>query len=202
MILFCPWLMLIAVCSSLKNFNMFHVEHLIKGRLIMSTERVMEYLKKWGRENDVIEAKVSTATVPQAADALGVEPGRIAKSITLRNGRGGGLMVVASGDAKIDNKKFKQYFGFSPRMLSSEEAYTLTGYQVGGVCPFDLSPNVNVYLDESLLRFDAVYPACGSSSSMIKINNAELSEYSKSSGWVDVCRIAPANSDSNSDCST
>jgi Uncharacterized conserved protein len=156
----------------------------------MSIERVKLYLKKWGRENDVMQTTASTATVPEAADALGVLPGRIAKSIALRNGKdSGGLIIVAAGDTKIDNKKFKQQFGFSPRMLSSEEAYLLTGFTVGGVCPFDLPAELKIYLDESLLRFDTVFPACGSANSMIELKNKELFEYSMSSGWVDVCKF-------------
>lgn len=156
----------------------------------MSTEQVKEYLKRWGRDNDVVETKVSTATVPLAAAALGVVPGRIAKSITLRDGKGGGLMVVTAGDTKIDNKKFKFHFGFNPRMLNAEEAYALTGYMVGGVCPFALSPELAVYLDESMRRFATIFPACGSSSSMIELSSDELFEYSISRGWVDVCKIA------------
>lgn len=155
----------------------------------MSTARVKEYLKRWGRDKDVVETETSTATVPQAAAALGVVRGRIAKSITLRNGQGGGLMVVTSGDVKIDNKKFKQYFGFSPRMLNTEEARVLTGFMVGGVCPFGLPAGLAVYLDESLRRFDTVFPACGSSNSMIELTVDQLMEYSLSREWIDVCKV-------------
>ena len=137
-----------------------------------------------------METETSTATVPQAAAALGVALGRIAKSITLRDGQGGGLMVVASGDVKIDNKKFKQYFGFSPRMLNAEEVPALTGFMVGGVCPFGLSAGLAVYLDESLRRFATVFPACGSSNSMIELTADQLMEYSLGRGWVDVCKVA------------
>ena len=136
----------------------------------------------------MVELEVSTATVVLAAEALGVIPGRIAKSITFRRAESG-LMVVTSGDARIDNQKFKACFGVSPKMLKPEEAFRLTGFEVGGICPFGLPDTCEVYLDESLNRFQTVFPACGSSSSMIELGNDELEEYSRSRGWVDVCRL-------------
>lgn len=160
----------------------------------MSTDRVKEYLKKWNRDKDVLETQTSTATVPQAAAALGVMPGRIAKSITLRNGQGGGLMLVTSGDTKIDNKSFKRHFGISPRMLNADETYNLTAFVIGGVCPFGLPPGVEVYLDSSLQRFTTVFPACGSSNSMIEVNNDELFKYSLARDWVEVCKVIVDNS--------
>ncbi|MDR1044014.1 MAG: YbaK/EbsC family protein [Candidatus Adiutrix sp.] len=158
----------------------------------MSTEKVKQYLAKWQRDQDVVELAVSTATVNLAAEALGVIPGRIAKSITFYKADSG-LMVVAAGDTRIDNKKFKKCFGFSPKMLSMDEARRLTGFEVGGICPFDLPDTCEVYLDESLKRFESIFPACGSSSSMIELTVSELEEYSRSRGWVDVCRQSGQN---------
>lgn len=155
----------------------------------MSINRVKQYLKQWNRDGDVVELTESTATVPLAAAALGVIPARIAKSITLRRDDGG-LLVVAAGDARVDNKLFKQRFGKTPRMLSAEDAHRLTGYMVGGICPFDLPSNFPVYLDRSLQRFESIFPACGSSNSMIQLTITELEIYSDSQGWVEVCSIA------------
>ncbi len=152
----------------------------------MSTARVKEYLRRWNRDGDVLEMDISTATVPLAAAALGVEPGRIAKSITFRNGETG-LMVVAAGDARIDNRRFKIQFGFSPRMLSADEALNCTGFAVGGICPLALPEELPVYLDESLRRFATVFPACGSANSAIEVTPDELHEYARSRGWVAVC---------------
>ncbi|UQZ89641.1 EBSC protein [Deltaproteobacteria bacterium Smac51] len=155
----------------------------------MSTERVKDFLSKWNREGEVRELTVSTATSDLAAAALGVIVGRIAKSITLRHKENGALLLVVSGDARVDNKKFKKSFGFNPRMLSTDEALAYTGYAVGGICPFDIPNNVSVYLDESLRRYESVFPACGSSNSMIELAIDDLVEYSNSLGWVDVCNI-------------
>jgi prolyl-tRNA editing enzyme YbaK/EbsC (Cys-tRNA(Pro) deacylase) len=153
----------------------------------MSIEKVREYFKKWGKSEDILEFSTSSATVELAAQAVGVEPARIAKTISLKNGTGA-LLVVAAGDAKIDNGKFKKEFGFKARMLTPDEVVSLTGHQVGGVCPFGLSGNVQVYLDVSLKRFDTVFPACGSSNSAIELTCAELEEYSSPVKWVDVCK--------------
>lgn len=154
----------------------------------MSVETVKQYLKQWGRDKDVIELEVSTATSKEAAEALGVDLGRIAKSITIRSDQGG-LLLLASGDSKVDNKKFKISFAFSPKMMNSEEAFTLTAYTVGGICPFDLPEQVQVYLDTSLKRYESIFPACGSANSMIKLSIAELEQYSNYIKWVDVCKI-------------
>jgi prolyl-tRNA editing enzyme YbaK/EbsC (Cys-tRNA(Pro) deacylase) len=97
------------------------------------------------------------------------------------------MIVVAAGDLKVDNHKFRDRFGFKPRMLSSEEALEFTGHAIGGVCPFALPPAITVYLDDSMKRFTTVFPACGSSNSLIELTLAELEEYSQCSGWVDVC---------------
>ncbi|MDL2260037.1 YbaK/EbsC family protein [Deltaproteobacteria bacterium OttesenSCG-928-K17] len=155
----------------------------------MSIEKVKAYLNKWNRAADVVELEESTATSQLAAEALGVMLGQIAKSMTLRNAEAG-LMVVASGDVRIDNKKFKARFGINPKMLDAEQAFALTGHRVGGICPLALPENCPIYLDESLKRFEAVFPACGSSNSMIKLTIPELEEYSGSLGWVDVCKTA------------
>jgi prolyl-tRNA editing enzyme YbaK/EbsC (Cys-tRNA(Pro) deacylase) len=153
----------------------------------MSVQIVKDYLKQWNKARDVQEFSVSSATVQLAAAALGVEPARIAKSITFKKDEGC-LLVVAAGDAKIDNAKFKAQFGGKPRMLTAEEVFAMTGYNVGGVCPFALPEGVSVFLDVSLKRFTTVFPACGSSNSCIELTLAELETYSSSQGWVDVCK--------------
>jgi prolyl-tRNA editing enzyme YbaK/EbsC (Cys-tRNA(Pro) deacylase) len=153
----------------------------------MPVEHVRAYLDRWGRGKDVVEMDLSTATVELAATALGVIPARIAKSISLRGGENNAMIVVAAGDMKVDNRKFREHFGFKPRMLSAEEALEFTGHVIGGVCPFALPPAVTVYLDNSMKRFATVFPACGSGNSLIELTLGELEEYSQSKGWVDVC---------------
>jgi prolyl-tRNA editing enzyme YbaK/EbsC (Cys-tRNA(Pro) deacylase) len=153
----------------------------------MSIENVRIWLKKWNRENDIIEMDASTATVAEAAGALGVIPARIAKSISLKTANGAMLVIVA-GDMKLDNRKFKERFGFKPKMLAVEEALSWTGHAVGGVCPFGLPDGVDVYLDISMKRFTTVFPACGSGNSAIELTLDELNEYSKNKDWVDVCK--------------
>ncbi|MDR0551924.1 MAG: YbaK/EbsC family protein [Spirochaetaceae bacterium] len=153
----------------------------------MSVEAVRAYLDRWGRGKDVQEKALSTATVLEAAAALGVLPARIAKSISLKSPEGA-IIVVAAGDTKLDNKKFKTQFGYKASMLSPEDALRLTGHAIGGVCPFALPPDIKVYLDASLKRFDTIFPACGSSNSMIELTPAELEAYSNSAAWIDVCQ--------------
>lgn len=153
----------------------------------MSVDKVREVLKQWGREKDIREFEVSSATVELAANALSVEPGRIAKTISFQMGEGA-MVIVAAGDAKIDNGKFKQEYGFKARMLSYDEVLTRIGYAPGGVCPFGLGAEVPVYLDESMKRFETVYPACGSSNSAIELTCDELEQYSSCCKWVDVCK--------------
>jgi len=153
----------------------------------LAINKVREHLKKWGRDCDIIELEVSSATVDLAARALQVEPARIAKTISIKN-NGDMLLVVAAGDAKIDNSKFKKHFGYKPKMSSPEEVLAFTGHAVGGVCPFGLLNNIPVYLDISLKRFTTIFPACGSSNSAIELTCPELEEYSGSQGWVDVCK--------------
>jgi prolyl-tRNA editing enzyme YbaK/EbsC (Cys-tRNA(Pro) deacylase) len=153
----------------------------------MSVEQVREYLKRWNRDQDLVEMDVSTATVLEAANALKVIPARIAKSISLRQGDNAVVIVVA-GDMKLDNRKYKDRFGIKARMLDPEEAIRFTGHAVGGVCPFALPEGVAIYLDASLQRFDTVFPACGSSNSVIELTPDELNEYSRNKDWVDVCK--------------
>ena len=174
----------------------------------MSIEQVRDYLKRWNRDNNIIEMPISTATVELAAAALGVMPARIAKSISLRgSGDAGGsenscsnaaLIVVTAGDMKIDNRKFRERFNIKPRMLSAEEALEHTGHAPGGVCPFALPPEVKVFLDCSMKRFQTVFPACGSGNSAIELTMSELEEYSQSSGWVDVCIPLPGYAEASS----
>jgi prolyl-tRNA editing enzyme YbaK/EbsC (Cys-tRNA(Pro) deacylase) len=166
----------------------------------MAIEKVREYLKTWNRDKNIIELEASTATVAQAAAALGVEGARIAKSVSLKipegqeNLSGPAMIIVTAGDMKLDNRKFKDFFGFKAKMLSPEEALEYTGHEVGGVCPFGLDENVVVYLDTSLRRFVTVYPACGSANSAIELTMDELNEYARSKAWIDVSKsIEPAD---------
>ena len=153
----------------------------------MGIKEVREYFRQWGRDEDILEFETSSATVELAAQAVGVEPARIAKTLAFKNGEGA-LLVVTAGDARVDNKKFRQEFGFKPHMLSPEEALALTGHPVGGVCPFGLATVVPVYCDVSLKRFATVFPACGSSNSAIELTCEDLDLYSGCRRWVDVCR--------------
>ncbi|MBP1926985.1 prolyl-tRNA editing enzyme YbaK/EbsC (Cys-tRNA(Pro) deacylase) [Sedimentibacter acidaminivorans] len=153
----------------------------------MSIEKVREYLKQYNREEDILEMESSTATVELAAQALGTAPARIAKSLSFQYGESAMIIVVA-GDAKIDNKKFKNEFGFKAKMLSPEDAIKFTGHAVGGVCPFALPNDVKVFLDESMKRFETMFPACGSSNSAIELTLGELEEYSISLKWINVCK--------------
>jgi prolyl-tRNA editing enzyme YbaK/EbsC (Cys-tRNA(Pro) deacylase) len=154
----------------------------------MSIEQARAWLSRWNRDQDIIELDASTATVAEAAAALGVIPARIAKSISLRGAEETVIIVVTAGDTKLDNRKFREQFGCKARMLNPDEALQYTGHAVGGVCPFGLPPEVTVYLDTSLKRFQTVYPACGSGNSAIELSLTELAEYSQSRAWVDVCR--------------
>ncbi|MCY8175484.1 YbaK/EbsC family protein [Bacillus inaquosorum] len=154
----------------------------------MSLESVKAHFKQWHRENDVMEFETSSATVEQAAETIGVMPARIAKTLSFRGEGDQAMLIVAAGDAKIDNKKYRQTFGFKARMLSPDEVLEQTGHEIGGVCPFGLAHDLEVYLDVSLKRFETVFPACGSSNSAIELMLEELSEFSFSKEWVDVCK--------------
>ena len=153
----------------------------------MSIEKVKEYFKKFGIENRILEFDVSSATVELAAQALGCEGCRIAKTISFMVD-GGAVLIVCAGDAKIDNAKYKAYFGTKAKMLSYEEASELIGHAVGGICPFATNEGVKIYLDESLKRFETVFPACGSSNSAIELTIPELEKYSSYIDWIDVCK--------------
>lgn len=153
----------------------------------MSVDKVKEYFRKFGMEERVMEFAVSSATVELAAQALGCEPQRIAKTLSFMvDGRP--VLIVAAGDARIDNHNYKAQFGTKAKMLTPEEAEELVGYAVGGVCPFAVNEDVAVYLDESLKRFQTVFPACGSSNSAIELTIPELERYSGFTAWVDVCK--------------
>ena len=158
----------------------------------MSIEKVRAFFAARGRGGDVLEFPVSSATVELAAQALGCEPCRIAKTLSFAVG-GGAVLVVAAGDAKVDNHKFKEFFGTKAKMLSPAEAETLVGHAVGGVCPFAVNEGVAVYLDESLKRFSTVFPACGSSNSAIELTCEELEKCADCcKGWADVCKLPAA----------
>lgn len=153
----------------------------------MSIEKVRTYLAQYGLDGRILEFETSSATVELAAAAAGCEPARIAKSLSfLVDGRA--ILVVAAGDAKVDNAKYKAQFGTKAKMLTPDEAETLIGHAVGGVCPFGINEGVTVYLDNSLKRFETVFPACGSSNSAIELTIAELEKYSGFTSWVDVCK--------------
>ena len=153
----------------------------------MAIEAVKEYFSQYGIADRIIEFDVSSATVDLAAQAVGCEPCRIAKTLSfLVDGKA--VLIVTAGDAKIDNPKYKAQFGKKAKMLSPEEAETLVGHAVGGVCPFGIREGVTVYLDESLKRFGTVFPACGSSNSAIELTIPELEKYSGFTSWIDVCK--------------
>ena len=154
----------------------------------MSIEKARAWLEKFGVGDSVQEFGVSSATVELAAAALGVDGARIAKSLTFKKGDGA-VLVAAAGDARVDNRKFKDTFGCKAKMLSPDEVITLVGHPVGGVCPFGINDGVEVYLDESLRRFDTVYPACGSANSAIGLSLEEFFHISGALGWVDVCKL-------------
>ncbi|MFZ7943276.1 MULTISPECIES: YbaK/EbsC family protein [Bacillaceae] len=154
----------------------------------MSLESVKAHFKQWNREMDVMEFETSSATVDQAAETIGVIPARIAKTLSFRGADEKAILIVAAGDAKVDNKKFRQKFGFKPRMLAPEEVLEQTGHAIGGVCPFGLNHDLKVYLDVSMQRFDTLFPACGSTNSAIELTKEELFHYSFAIEWVDVCK--------------
>jgi Cys-tRNA(Pro) deacylase len=154
----------------------------------MSIESVKEHFKQWNREADVMEFESSSATVQEAADTIGVAPEHIAKTLSFRGNEEKAILVVAAGDAKIDNKKFRHTFGFKARMLTPDDVLEQTGHAVGGVCPFGLANELDVYLDVSMKRFDRVFPACGSTNSAIELTCDELFEYSFAKDWIDVCK--------------
>ena len=153
----------------------------------MSIETVKAYFAALGMEDRVLEFPVSSATVELAAAALGCEPCRIAKTLSFSVG-GAPILIVTAGDVKINNSAYKARFGAKAKMLTPDEAVTLIGHAVGGVCPFAVNEGVTVYLDESLRRFETVFPACGSGNSAIELTIPELEKYSGFTAWVDVCK--------------
>ena len=153
----------------------------------MAIDTVKAYFRQYGMEDRIREFSVSSATVELAAQALGCEGCRIAKSLSF-SVNGAPILVVAAGDAKVDNAKFKAQFAVKAKMLSPEDTLALIGHAVGGVCPFAVKAGVKVYLDASLRRFDTVFPACGSSNSAIELTIPELEQYSAAEAWVDVCK--------------
>jgi len=154
----------------------------------MAIEKVREYFKTKGMEDRIQEFEVSSATVALAAQALGCDENRIAKTLSFHVGEKV-VLIVAAGDAKIDNPKYKAFFGAKAKMLAFEEAEELIGHAVGGVCPFAVNEGVEVYLDESLKRFETIFPACGSSNSAIELTINELEQHSGFISWIDVCKI-------------
>lgn len=162
------------------NFN-------YKGVILMAINKVREYLSKWNVSERILEFEVSSATVDLAAKAVGCEPKRIAKSLSFLV-KENPILIVTAGDAKIDNKKFKTIFESKAKMINKDDVEKLIGYDVGGVCPFGINENVEVYLDESLKRFKTVFPACGTANSAIEVDLIELETFSNYKNWIDVCK--------------
>lgn len=157
----------------------------------MSIEKGRAYFRQFGMEDRVREFTVSSATVELAALALGVEGARIAKTLSFKSGNGC-ILILAAGDARIDNHKFKEKFHMKAKMLTPDEVLSLVGHPVGGVCPFGINEGIDVYLDDSLKRFETVFPAVGSPSSAIELNLDELFKYSNAVEWIDVCKLPEA----------
>lgn len=154
----------------------------------MSIEKGRAYFRQFGMEDRVQEFTVSSATVELAALALGVEGARIAKTLSFKKDDSC-ILILAAGDARIDNRKFKDKFHMKAKMLTPDEVLELVGHPVGGVCPFGINEGVDVYLDESLKRFTTVFPAVGSANSAIELNLDELFKYSNALEWIDVCKF-------------
>lgn len=157
----------------------------------MAIDKVREYFKQFGIEDKVMEFEVSSATVDLAAKAVGVEGARICKTMSFLKPDGkGAILVQMAGDGRINNRKFKDRFGFKAKMLKPDEVVEYTGHEIGGVCAFAIErDDVDVYCDESMKRFETVFPACGSSNSAIELTCEELEKYSKAAGWVDICKL-------------
>ena len=154
----------------------------------MAIEKVRAYFEQFGIADRIKEFHESSATVELAAHTLCTEPCRIAKTLSFMLGDKA-ILIVTAGDAKIDNHKYKSFFGAKAKMLKPEEVNDLIGHGIGGVCPFGINDGVTVYLDESLKRFETVFPACGSSNSAIELSIPELEKYSNFVEWIDVCKI-------------
>lgn len=154
----------------------------------MSIEKGRAYFRQFGMEDRVREFDVSSATVELAALALGVEGARIAKTLSFKKDDSC-ILILAAGDARIDNHKFKEKFHMKAKMLAPDEVLSIVGHPVGGVCPFGINDGIDVYLDESLKRFETVFPAVGSENSAIELNLDELYKYSNAIEWIDVCKL-------------
>ena len=153
----------------------------------MSIERAREHLRKWNMDGRIRELELSSATVELAAKALNVEGARIAKTLSYMVD-GAPILIVAAGDIRVDNRKYKDTFHTKAKMLTPDQAAELVGHAVGGVCPFGVNEGVKIYLDESLKRFETVFPAAGSGNSAIELTIPELEETSLCAGWVDVAK--------------
>ena len=157
------------------------------GSEIMSKQSVIEHLKKYNMDDKIITVETSSATVAEAAEALGTEEAKIAKTLSFKL-KDRCILIVVKGDVKIDNAKYKHTFGEKAHMLSFDEVEELTGHPVGGVCPFGVKEGVDIYLDESLKVFDTVFPACGAPNNAIEISIPDLERVTGYTGWVDVCK--------------
>lgn len=155
----------------------------------MAIDKVKEYFRQYGMEERIQEFDVSSATVELAAQALSCAPARIAKTLSFLVGEQP-VLIVTAGDVKIDNGKYKKQFGTKAKMLAPDQVEELIGHAIGGVCPFAVKEGVEVYLDESLKRFETVFPACGSSNSAIELTISEMERYAGEKGWIDVCKTA------------
>lgn len=156
----------------------------------MAIDKVRTYFEQFGIEDRIMEFDVSSATVELAAQAVGVEGARICKTLSFKDGDDGCLLIQMAGDAKINNRKFKDQFGFKAKMLTAEEVVAFTGHAIGGVCAFAIEhPQVTVYCDESMKRFETVFPACGSANSAIEFTCEELFQYSQAKAWIDVSKL-------------
>lgn len=156
----------------------------------MAIEKVREYFGQFGMEERIMEFDVSSATVDLAAEAVGTEPARICKTLSFLKPEGGCILIQAAGDARIDNRKFKDQFHTKAKMLKPDEVIEYTGHAIGGVCAFGIErDDVDVYCDDSMKRFETMFPACGSDNSAIELSLDELEKYSKAKGWIDVCKL-------------
>ena len=155
----------------------------------MSVEIVRNFFKEHNINKEILEFPVSSATVELAAEAVGTEPARIAKTLSFyTKEKDAAILIVTAGDMKIDNNKFKQFFGMKAKMLAAEDVERLTGHAIGGVCPFGNPDSVKVYLDTSMKRFETVFPAAGSGNSAVEMTCAELEQASGALEWIDVCK--------------
>ncbi len=164
----------------------------------MAIEKVRKYFETLGIADRIREFQVSSATVDLAAQAVGVEGARICKTLSFKS-PDGCVLIQMAGDAKVDNRKFKDFFGFKAKMLSAEEVEFYTGHAIGGVCAFAIEkPEVSVYCDDSMKRFETVFPACGSANSAVEMTCEELFRFSKAKAWIDVSKLPQGSGQENS----